>query len=218
MGFWEFVTVWYNVFFTIPLAFVLLFAILQLVGIGLEIGEAEPEADIDVEGDLEVDSEVEVGEPGLITSALGFLNVGKVPLMVVLMTWFASWGATGLVCNKLIRVESFPPLIVISLVAAFAVSLFSTRYFAAVIAKIFPESEPATRDQDLIGRTARVVSGQVTPTFGRATVQTPDGYRLTIPCRVREGSEPPMRGDEVILVDYDPNTRTFEVVKAEEGF
>ena len=218
MGFWEFVTVWYNVLFTLPLTFVLLFAILQLVGIGLEIGgEAEPEADIDVEGDLEVDSGLEV-EPNLITSALGFLNLGKVPLMVVLMTWFASWGVTGLVCNKLVGVKSFPPLIAISLAAAFVVSLFSTRYFAALIARIFPESEPATRDQDLIGRTARVVSGRVTSTFGRAVVQAPDGYRLTVSCRVRNGSELPVRGDEVILVDYDPNTRSFEVVKAEEGF
>lgn len=42
MGFWEFVTVWYNVLFTIPLALVFLFALLQLIGIGLEIGEADP--------------------------------------------------------------------------------------------------------------------------------------------------------------------------------
>jgi hypothetical protein len=226
MGFWEFVAAWYNVLFLAPLLLVFLFAILQLIGVSLQIGggsEADVDVDMDADTGIEVESDVDVdadltSEPGIITSALGFLNVGKVPLTVILMTWLASLGVVGLICNGVIgdeAIRAVPPLAGISFGVAFVVSIVSTKYFAAGIAKIFPESEPATTDLDLIGRQARVTSGSVTPTFGRAIVQTPSGYRLTIACRIREGEEIPVQGDEVLLADYDPAMRTFEVIKVD---
>jgi len=225
---------WYNVLFSAPLVFVFLFAILQLIGVGLELGGGEPDVgvdvDVDVEPDIDVDADVDVEPdvdvdaggaeagaegPGLIASTLGFMNVGKVPCMVILMTLFASWGIVGLVCNSIIPIKKFPPFIGISLGAAFILSILSTKYIAAGIAKIFPESERATRYTDLIGLQAQVTSGRVTSTFGRAVVQALDGSRLNVSCRTREGAEEPVHGDEVLLVDYDQNTRTFEVVKAD---
>ncbi len=225
---WEFfkeLLEWYNVLFSAPLVFVFLFAILQLIGVGFELSSGEPDVDVDVDVDVEPDIDVDVdadvgagaGGPGLIASTLGFLNVGRVPCMVILMTLFASWGIAGLVCNSIIPVKKFPPFIGISLGAAFILSILSTKYIAAGIASIFPESEPPTTYSSLSGSTARVTSGRVTSTFGRAVVQAPDGSRLNISCRVREGDEEPVHGDEVILVYYDENTRTFEVVKADSA-
>jgi hypothetical protein len=234
MGFWDFLTAWFNVPFLIPLIFVLLFVILQLIGVGLEgldIGgseadlEVDADVDIDVDVDMDVDAEPDididtgdVGGPGFTTSVLGFLNVGRVPLMIILMTWFASWGIVGLICNRIIgskTMQIFPPWIVASLVAALVASIVSTKYLAAAFARIFPQSEPATAERDLIGKVARVTSGRVTSNFGRAIVPTPDGYRLTVSCRTEKDDEVPVQGDEVLLVDYDQATRTFEVVKVD---
>lgn len=225
MSFWEFLTAWYNVLFLAPLLLVFLFAILQLVGVGLEgldIGGSDVDLDIDagidVDSDVDVDVDVTGGGPGIITSALGFLNVGKVPLMIILMTWFASWGVVGLICNRIIgdrTIQAVPPLVAIPVSVAFILSIISTKYFAAILARIFPESERGTTDRDLIGSSARVISGRVTSTFGRAIVQAPDGYRLTVSCRIKEGDEIPVHGDEVLLTDYDPIARIFEVVKVD---
>jgi hypothetical protein len=229
MDFWEYVTTWYNVIFLAPLLLVFLFAILQLVGAGLEIGggasggdvDIDADVDMDIDADLDVDSDVDVdadigSEPGFISGALGFFNVGKVPLMVILMTWFASFGIIGLICNRIIGdriLGSIPPLAGVSFGVAFVVSLIFAKYFAAGIARIFPESSRGTCDQDLVGMSARVTSGHVTSRFGRAAVQTPDGYTITVSCRIKEGDEEPTQGDEVLITDYEPTTRMFEVIK-----
>jgi len=235
MGFWEFVSAWYNVMFLAPLLLVFLFAFLQVVGVSLEFGgstevdvdsdiDIDVDSDIDIDTDLDVDSEVEfdndVGAdgPGVFVSMLGFLNVGKVPLMVLIMTWLTSYGAVGLICNRVIGnriLRLIPPLAAVSAGIAFVASIFCTKYFAMGIAKIFPESEPAISRRDLVGMTARVVSGRVTSAFGRVAVHTGDNTTLKVACRVEEGDEEPVNGDEVLLEDYDPATQIFVVAKFE---
>jgi len=227
----EFVT-WYNVLFSAPLVFVFLFAILQLIGVGFELGggeldvdvdvdvDVEPDIDLDVDADVDVDADAEAdaGGPGVIASTLGFLNVGKVPCMVILMTLFASWGIVGLVCNSIFPVREVPYFIAFSLGIAFILSNLITKYTAAGIAQIFPESDRPTSYSSLIGHSARITSGRVTSTFGRAIVQAPDGSRLNISCRVKEGAEELVQGDEVLLMNYDRDTRTFEVAKSDIAF
>lgn len=190
--------------------------------------DVEPDMDVDVDADMDADmdadADADTGGPGIILSALGFLNVGKVPCMVILMSLFALWGIIGLVCNSIVGggtvINKFPLWIGVSLGAAFFGSLFGTRYLAVGLAKVFPESERATRYADLMGLRAQVTSGRVTTTFGQAVVTSPDGSRLNISCRIREGEEMPLRGDEIVLVKYIPpsNQRRsgyFEVVKVD---
>lgn len=223
---------WYNVLFSAPLVFVFLFAILQLIGFGFELGGSEPDIDVDVDVepdvdvdvdvdaepdvDVDVDADAEAEGPSFLSSSLVFMNVGKVPCMVILMTLFASWGIVGLVCNKIIPVKTVPPLIAVSLSSALILSIFGTKYIAAGIAKLFPESDRPTTYASLCGRTAKVTSGRVTTSFGRAVVQAPDGSRLNIACRIREGDKEASNGDEVILVYFDQSARTFEVVKTDK--
>ena len=186
--------------------------------------DADMDADVDADVDADAEADADSGGPGIILGALGFLNVGKVPCMVILMSLFALWGIIGLVCNSIVGggtvINKFPLWIGVSLGAAFFGSLFGTRYLAVGLAKVFPESERATRYADLMGLRAQVTSGRVTTTFGQAVVTSPDGSRLNISCRIREGEEMPIRGDEIVLVKYIPpsNQRRssyFEVVKVD---
>ena len=65
--FLNYIFVWYNVWFTAPIAFMFLFAIFQLVMGGLDFGsgdtdvnvDTEVDADVDVDADVEVDTDVD---------------------------------------------------------------------------------------------------------------------------------------------------------------
>lgn len=234
MGFWEYITVWYNAIFLVPLFMMFLFAILQLVGVGLELSGSDFDVDVDTEVDADVDFEVDAdadvdvdagidGSPGdvsFFTAILGFLNVGKVPLMVLLMTLFASWGITGLICNMIMGyklLSAIPILAGVSAGVAFAVSIFSVKYLSLLVIQIFPESEKATTHYDLVGRPATVTSQSVTTIFGRARVGLDDGSRMQITCRIKEGDDEIHYGEGILIVDYDPATMSFEVSKYDAG-
>lgn len=252
MGFWTYLTVTYNVWFTAPLAVVFLFAIFRLILGGLDFGgdadvDADVDADFDVDADVDfdvdadvdfdVDADVDVdvdadvdmdvdanvdadtdiaadsGVSGnVFVDVLGFLNVGRVPFMIVVMTLFTTWGFTGLIVNEILNVNTAPSLFFwISCSAALVCSVLGTRYLSLTLSKIFPESDPPTKDLHLLGLQGRVISGQITPTFGTARVQVPDGHTLTVKCRVKPDEPNPVKGDIVILINYDPEKRIFDV-------
>jgi hypothetical protein len=83
-----------------------------------------------------------------------------------------------------------------------------------VILLVAPTAEKcATSIKELVGRTARVISGKVTTKFGQARLRDELGYSITVFCKVRSGSEIPKRGDAVLLIDYDDVDKKFEVEK-----
>lgn len=223
--FLNYILVWYNVWFTAPIAFMFLFAIFQLVMGGLDFGGGDTDADIDA--DVEVDTDVEAdvnvnssaGDSSFTTGVLGILNVGKVPFTILLMALFATWGISGLIVNEFLNINVHSPrhTLWISFGAALLCSIFGTRYLALGLSKIFPESDRATNDSHLIGLRGRVISGRVTTTFGTARVPVPQGPELTVSCRVREGEDIPLKGDTVVLIDYDLEGRIFEVTKADNS-
>lgn len=217
--FLNYILVWYNVWFTAPIACIFLFAIFQLVMGSLDFGGGDTDvgADTDVNTDINVDSSS--GGSGFFPGVLGILNVGKVPFTILLMALFATWGISGLVVNEIlnINVHSKHSTLWISVGAAFLCSIFGTRYLALGLSKLFPESNRATKDSHLIGLRGRVISGRVTTTFGTARVPVPRGPELTVSCRVREGDDVPLKGDTVILIDYDLQGRIFEVAKEDSS-
>ena len=225
--FLNYILVWYNVWFTAPIACVFLFAIFQLVMGGLDFGggdtDVDVDADVDVDVDADVDADVDVGSnsggSSFIPGVLGILNVGKVPFTILLMALFATWGISGLIVNEFLNINVHSPrsTLWISVGAALLCSIFGTRYLALGLSKLFPESDRAITDYHLVGLRARVISGRVTTTFGAARVPVPDGPELTVSCRVREGEDVPLKGDTVVLIDYDSQGRIFEVTKEDSS-
>ena len=215
--FLNYILVWYNVWFTAPIACVFLFAIFQLVMGSLDFGGGDTDADVDL--DAEVDIASNSGGSNFFPGVLGILNVGKVPFTILLMALFATWGISGLIVNEVLNIKVHSPrsMLWISVGAALLCSIFGTRYLALGLSKLFPESNRATTDHHLIGLRGRVISGRVTTTFGTARVPVPDGPELTVSCRVREDDNVPLKGDTVILIDYDLRGRIFEVTKADSS-
>ena len=172
------------------------------------------DADVDADIDADVDADTGASTPSF-GNVFGFLNVGRVPLMIVLMSLFGTWGISGLIANALLNVPEKPEWVWISCVIAFFFCVVCTRYISIGLSQLFPESERAVSDIHLLGLSGRVISGQITSTFGTARVQVPDGPELTVSCRAKSDETTPVKGDTVILVNYDHKKRIFDVKKSE---
>ncbi len=189
--------------------------------------DADVDFDVDADVDIDVDADVDVdADTGAVAASgassnsfadvLGFLNIGRVPFMIVVMTLFTTWGSTGLMANELLKVKNIPSMFWISCMIALVCGVLGTRYLSLTLSKVFPESDPATKDLHLLGLQGRVISGQITETFGTARVQVPDGHTLTVRCRVKQDESNPVKGDTVILVNYDSDKRIFDVKPIEK--
>jgi hypothetical protein len=216
--FLDYLIVSYNVWFTAPLTIVFLLALFRLAMGAMDFGDTDVDtdidADIDVDADADMDTDTGLQSPSF-SDVFGFLNVGRVPLSVVLMSLFATWGIAGLIANALLNVPEKPQWVWISYVVAFFCGFLGTRYISVALSKLFPESERAINDVQLLGLSGRVISGQVTTTFGTARVQVPEGPELTVSCRAKSDEAIPIKGDIVILIDYDRAKRIFDVRKSE---
>ncbi len=213
--FFKDLVLWYNLVFILPILLVVLYLILQVFGLALDI---DGDADVDV-GDVDVDVDADLNGISTFDNVLGFMNVGKVPLAIIIATFLMFWGVSGFICNGIIRdiLGSFPsPFIMASCGVALMIGIIATKFLSGVIARAFPMIETYSSDnQSLLGQVARVVSGEITSNFGRAKVEDQFGNVLTVYCKIPEGKEVPKRGDEIVLVDYDPLDKKFEVIKAD---
>lgn len=196
----------YNICFTIPLVIVAVLILFRLVR-----GVADSSR-TDVGADR---GGVAEAHHSPFTGILGFLNVGKVPLVVVLIVLFATWGIAGLIANSALDVSEKPQRVWISCIIALFFSVLSARYICMAFLKFFPQREKTVSDDQLLGLSGRVISGQITTTFGTARLRVPDGPELTVSCRAKSDETPPVKGDTVILVDYDDTKRIFDVRKTE---
>ncbi len=113
--------------------------------------------------------------------------------------------------------DGFPSaFIMASCGVALVVGIMGTKFTSGAIARFFPSVETySSSNQSLLGQIARVMSGEVTTKFGRAKVEDQYGNVLTVFCKVSDGKEVAKRGDDVLLVDYDPSDKKFEVIKAD---
>ena len=196
----------YNIWFTIPLVIAVLLGMFRLVKGLMGFSETDVGADIDAAAK---------GQHTAFIGILGFLNVGSVPLVVVLISLFAAWGIVGLIANSVLDVSEKPQQVWLTCIIALIFSVVSARYIAIAFLRCFPQREKTVSDDELLGLSGRVISGQITTTFGTARLRVPDGPELTVSCRAKSDETPPVKGDTIILVNYDDTKRIFDVRKAE---
>lgn len=226
--FLNYLIVSYNVWFTAPLAIVFLLALFRLATGAMDFGDVDTgvdmDADIDMDADMDIDADADVDadmdthtgtQRPSFGDVFGFLNVGRVPVLIVLMSLLVTWGISGLIANALLNIPENPHWIWISCIIALFCCFLGTRYISIALSKLFPESEKAITDVQLLGLSGRVISGQITSTFGTARVQVPEGPELTVSCRAEPDEVTPVKGDTVILINYDRTKRIFDVRKSQ---
>lgn len=161
--------------------------------------------DLDLDADADVSSILGLGAVGF-----RFLNLGMVPIMVWLSAFALSLWIVSMLFQLLGVHEDLSGWWQTSLVVGGngLISLIPTKIFTQPLRGKF-DAVPPNPDKDMIGRTG-VVTTTVTATNGQVEIEA-EGAPLVLHSRSRE--EEIAKGDRIVIVDYDSETRIFEVEK-----
>jgi hypothetical protein len=228
VSFLGFLNQWFNLPFLVMLGLVAVFFVLQVLGILGGSSDAEADVDHDVDVDVDADAEADVdhdvdhdadadgGAHAGWSEVLAFLGVGRVPFMVVWMTLCIFTGFAGLFANRLMFLGAqgrYPGwFFAVSLFLALAVGLVGVRLCSRLVFRFVDVGgKGSTTKHDLVGTLGVVASARVDETFGEVRVHDEQGTELMIHGRVQVGDKPLVRGQSVVLVEYDPQKELFWV-------
>ena len=161
-----------NTLFTAALVLMLMIALLEgittLIGMGIsEMLEA-------VLPDFDFDLSTPDAPQSVLTKLLGWLNFGRVPLLIILVCFLTAFGLVGYSFQYLLMstgLPLLPQLIVVP--AAFVIAMPFVRLFTNVLQKIMPRDETsALREESFIGAMATI-------TLGKATKGSPAEAKVT---------------------------------------
>src|SRR5262245_43114879 len=194
--------------------------------------EVDADADADLDADADADAGVETGAAagnghGLVTArvtpdlpffmrVIGRLGGGEVPLSIVAMLLFFSWGTVGFVTNQVLRPVMPRPWMVglCSLPLAAVGSVVLTRGIARAVARWLPTNQTfARRKSDLVGSLGEAVFF-IDRGSGTASVRDRQGDLFQVSCRTYEDGPPIEKGKQVLLVDYNPQQNIFYVTES----
>ncbi|NIX76347.1 OB-fold-containig protein [Microvirga terricola] len=156
----------------------------------------------------------DVGSAGSLGGLMGWLNAGRVPVLILIITWLAAFAAVGFVIQTLAISFLAPlPVLVASLIA-FCVATPTTRTTTRLVSAIVPRDETyAVSNEDLVGRIAEVTLGPLDQgPAGRVKVQDPHGNWHFLMAKAAAGETPIPTGASVLLVDR--NGPTFLAIPA----
>ncbi len=157
--------------------------------------------DSDAEADLD-------GHVGSFSGFLHFINVGEVPLLVILTVLTLSMWVCGLLANQFLNPADSLILGLVYLVPSFGISIFVTRYTTMPLRSVFRLlNAPEPTDRPLIGQTCIVRTREANATYGQAEVAS-DGAPLTIQVRTR-ADETLASGTTALIVSQDPTTFAY---------
>lgn len=188
---------------TLLLALVVGYWLLLLVGaLDLEF------LDFDLDLDGQPDSPLSVGFLGL-----RFLNLGRVPLMVWVSVFAAILWVLSMFFWFLWDVAQYQPgwwHISQFLLRNVALSVVLTKLATQPLIHVF-DQPPEYTPESLIGKFCEVSTWEATSESGQARFQT-DGAPLLLDVRMVAGTL--AKGDRAEIVDYDHESRTYLISKA----
>jgi membrane protein implicated in regulation of membrane protease activity len=182
-------------------------AILIMLGIGLLeiIGIGFSALDIDAHIDHAVDHDVDL-DGGHNIDVLGWLGIGHVPLMAVMVSFLSLFGLAGMIEQNLAQQLFGHTLsMLLAVPGSLVVSLPLTGVSARVLGRIMPREETTIiGNHDLLGKRATILVGTATkgnPTKARIT----DYYGQTHYIMAEPDYDEVSEGDELILVRIEGN-------------
>lgn len=162
-SFFDFISADYNFPFALSIALMLLFSVFEIVSFLLLGGALSHWLDSFLPDGVDVDLDAD----GLhafdsLESALAWLYVGRVPMMMLMVLYFTIFGLTGFTVQYLMMEIFNNPLNVwLAAILTFVVSLVLMHYAAGGLYKVMPKDETtALSVTDLIGREATIILGE----------------------------------------------------------
>ncbi len=159
--------------FTVALGIMLFIALTEALGtlFGASpsdlLDQAVPDFDADADLDVDVDADADAGPAGpgggqgLFSQFLGWLCIGKVPFLVLLVAFLTAFGLAGILLQSLIAglFGTYLPALFASFAALF-LALPPTRWFALGLARLMPKEETeAVSSSSFVGRVATITRG-----------------------------------------------------------
>lgn len=184
------------------------------------------DVDMDVDMDLDVDAEIvsiegkyagtlDVDmEHGWMTSVLAWLQIGKVPVLILFCAFLLSFGSIGLIGQWIVTgIIGAPISALLAGPLAFIGSLPLTRTFGKFFGRIMPKEETnAIRVEDLTGGVARIIIGTARHDLpAEAKIVDKHGTAHYVRVIPQSEEEEFPRGTEVILTKMDGNV--FQATK-----
>jgi hypothetical protein len=188
---WDFITSGDNVPFFAALLLMLLIGAVEAIGLG---GGAVLGDGIDADADLDGHA-----------SLLNWLNVGKLPLLMLIVVFLFSFGLVGLILQQLIAgMFGRPGPWWLAVPLAVAAALPFTRLFGRVVAKILPTDETtAVSRESLVGRWATIVTGKAeVGSAAQARVRDVHGQTHYVMIEPDDAGEAFEEGSQVIIVRH----------------
>lgn len=206
MTLFEFIADGHNALFAGALALMLFIALLEGVTTLLGAGLSNL-----LEGllpDVEIDLDIPDTSASALSRLLGWLHVGRVPLLVILVLFLTAFGLIGYGIQSLLLGISgmlWPGWLVS--VAAVLGALPVVRVLSGAIGRVIPQDESsAISEANYIGRVATITLGRARkgyPAEAKLTDQHGQTHYLMVEPESEEGEF--NQGDEVLLVARDAN-------------
>ncbi len=208
--------------FLVAMAMTLLVGLVEVASMTLGLGISDllddflPDSGL-ADSDLaDSDLDPDVGADGnVFADALAWLNVGRVPLLILLLVALGLFSIIGFglqlaaapVLGRLLPAFVAAPL-------ALAAALPATRAISRLLARILPREESyAVKDRELLGAIARISLGPVdAETPGKARVRDQHGNTHFVRVRAANAEDRFEVQDWVLLVVQDETI--FEVITA----
>jgi len=202
----DFLTASQNTPFTVALAVMFGIAILEgvtaLFGMALSgmLDALLPDLDIDLDAEL---SGPEYQSPNALSRLLGWLRVGQVPVLMLLVILLTGFGLIGLGIQSALQhsIGVLLPGIVASVPAA-VLALPVVRVFGGLLEKVMPKDETdAVSEESLVGLIATVTLGRASAGQpAEAKVRDPRGTTHYVMVEPDDASVQFEAGSQVLLV------------------
>lgn len=145
-------------------------------GLDIDVDSAAlPGMDVDADFDLQADVVTDtsghqgIDAPGsMLQQSLTWLHLGKLPLMIILVLAFFSFGSTGLLTQSIFSSSTGHMLpSILAAIPAFVVMVLFVRFFGLLLLKFMPQDETqVVHSRSFVGKEAVMVIG--TAIAGRA--------------------------------------------------
>ena len=178
--------------------------------------DADADADLDTDVDGDVDTEAATSSrSSWFVSLLKFMNLGDVPLMVLLSAFITSMWAMSILSSHYFNPALSLFVALLWLIPDFLVSTLLTKVLTMPAAAVFKKANSgAEKRTKILGRTCYVTTSQVTENSGQAEIRLDDAAPITLNVRCRSGCNrgPLKKGDEALILEQVEDKGTYIVV------
>lgn len=192
-----------NLPFTVALAVMFVIALMEGTSLFLGAGIASVFDNMIPSIDLDGLDAPDLNNTSGMTKFLGWLRIGKVPVLITLIILLTVFGLAGLIIQSFVFGISGTLLPgYVAVVPAFLVSLPTLRVSHAIVAKVIPKDETyAVSEATFIGRIAIITSGTATATrAAQARLQDEHGRDHYVMIKPDSDEESFSTGASVLIV------------------